>query len=241
MAIETWRWKRLTHDFAPLAHRHQLPPLAANNGGPWTTWLALGGRGAGKTRLGAEFVRALALGLPPYADAPHGHIALIGETAHDVREVMIEGPSGILRAGPWRERPVWLPTRGRLEWSNGAVAQAFSAEDPEALRGPQFTAAWCDELAKWRRANDAFDMLQFGLRLGERPRQLITTTPRATALVKRLIADPRTAVTRAATQANAAFLSPAFLTEVVQRYEGTRLGRQEIAGAARGPERRHAA
>ena len=230
MAIETWRWKRLTHDFAPLAHRHQLPPLAANNGGPWTTWLALGGRGAGKTRLGAEFVRALALGLPPYADAPHGHIALIGETAHDVREVMIEGPSGILRAGPWRERPVWLPTRGRLEWSNGAVAQAFSAEDPEALRGPQFTAAWCDELAKWRRANDAFDMLQFGLRLGERPRQLITTTPRATALVKRLIADPRTAVTRAATQANAAFLSPAFLTEVVQRYEGTRLGRQEIAG-----------
>src|SRR6188508_1103760 len=226
MAIETWRWKRLTHDFAPLAHRHQLPPLAANNGGPWTTWLALGGRGAGKTRLGAEFVRALALGLPPYADAPHGHIALIGETAHDVREVMIEGPSGILRAGPWRERPFWSPSRGRLEWANGAVAQAFSAEDPEALRGPQFDAAWCDELAKWRRANDAFDMLQFGLRLGTRPRQLITTTPRPTALIKRLIADPRTAVTRAATQANAAFLSPAFLDDVLARYAGTRLGRQ---------------
>jgi phage terminase large subunit-like protein len=228
--IDTWRWKRLSGDFVSLAHAHQEPPAAANNGGPWTTWLALGGRGAGKTRLGAEFVRALALGLPPYADAPHGQIALVGETAHDVREVMIEGASGLMRAGPWRERPVWSPSRGRLEWENGAVAQAFSAEDPEQLRGPQFDAAWCDELAKWRRADDAFDMLQFGLRLGPRPRQLITTTPRPTALIKRLIADPRTAVTRAATQANAAHLSPAFLTQVIARYAGTGLGRQEILG-----------
>src|SRR5207253_4451056 len=109
-------------------------------------------------------------------------------------------------------------------------AQAFSAEDPESLRGPQFDAAWCDELAKWRRAEDVFDMLQFGLRLGLRPRQLITTTPRPSALIKRLIADARTAVTRAATHANADNLSPAFLTDVVQRYEGTRLGRQEIDG-----------
>ena len=228
--LQLWRLSRLSHDFAALAHRHQRPPLLANNGGPWTTWLALGGRGAGKTRLGAEFVRALALGLPPYAQTPHRAIALVGETAHDVREVMIEGPSGILRAGPWRERPLWLPTRGRLEWSNGAVAQAFSAEDPEALRGPQFDAAWCDELAKWRRADNAFNMLQFGLRLGPRPRQLITTTPRPTALIKRLIGEPRTAVTRAATHVNAAHLSPAFLTHVVERYEGTRLGRQEILG-----------
>src|SRR5205823_2450662 len=124
-AIEAWRWQRLSHDFAALAHRHQLPPLLANNGGPWTTWLALGGRGAGKTRLGAEFVRALALGLTPYADVPHHQIALVGETDHDVREVMIEGAAGLMRAGPWRERPVWSPTRKRLEWSNGAVAQAF--------------------------------------------------------------------------------------------------------------------
>src|ERR1044072_440576 len=113
-----WLW-RLTHDFAPFAHRHQRPPAAANNGGPWTTWLALGGRGAGKTRLGAEFVRALALGLPPYADAPHGHIALVGETDHDVREVMIEGASGLMRAGAWRERPVWSPARKRLEGVKG--------------------------------------------------------------------------------------------------------------------------
>ena len=140
----------------------------------------LGGRGAGKTRLGAEFVRALAFGTPPYADAPHGRIALVGETEHDVREVMIEGASGLLPMAPRGERPVWSPTRRRLEWANGALAQVFSAEDPEILRGPQFDAAWCDELAKWRRADDAFDMLQFGLRLGPRPRQLITTTPRPT-------------------------------------------------------------
>src|SRR5256714_682871 len=228
--IETWRWKRLQNDFVAFAHAHQLPPAFANNGGPWTTWLALGGRGAGKTRLGAEFVRALALGIPPYAGQPHRQIALIGESEHDVREVMIEGASGLMRAGPWRERPLWSPSRRRLEWQNGAVAQAFSAEDPEGLRGPQFDAAWCDELAKWRNAQDAFDMLQFGLRLGIRPRQLITTTPRPSALIKRLIADPRTAVTRAATQANAAHLSPAFLAEVVERYAGTRLGRQEILG-----------
>jgi phage terminase large subunit-like protein len=227
---ELRRWARLDSDFITLAHRHQEPPAAANNGGPWTTWLALGGRGAGKTRLGAEWVRALAFGLPPYAQAPHARIALVGESEHDAREVMIEGASGLLRVSPRGERPAWSPTRRRLEWPNGALAQVFSADDPESLRGPQFDAAWCDELAKWRRAEDAFDMLQFGLRLGARPRQLVTTTPRPTALVKRLIADPRTAMTRAATQANAAHLSPAFLTQVVARYAGTRRGRQELMG-----------
>ena len=110
------------------------------------------------------------------------------------------------------------------------MAHAFSAEDPESLRGPQFDAAWCDEFAKWRHAEETFDMLQFGLRLGLRPRQLITTTPRPIALLKRLLADPRTAVTRAATQANASHLSPAFLDEVIGRYAGTRMGRQEIDG-----------
>ena len=227
---ELRRWTTLDSDFATLAHLHQRPPLCANNGGPWTTWLVLGGRGAGKTRLGAEWVRAAALGTPPYAERRYRSIALVGESEHDVREVMIEGISGLLRISPRSERPVWIPSRRRLEWHNGAVAQAFSAEDPESLRGPQFDAAWCDELAKWRNAEAAFDMLQFGLRLGASPRQLITTTPRPTALIKRLIADPRSAVTRAATQANAAHLSPAFLTQVVERYAGTRLGRQEILG-----------
>jgi phage terminase large subunit-like protein len=220
----------LDSDFPLLCHQHQDPPALANNGKPWTTWLVLGGRGAGKTRLGAEWVRAAARGTPPYAQQACRHIALIGESEHDVREVMIEGVSGLLRISPRAERPLWMPSRRRLEWANGAVAQAFSAEDPESLRGPQFDAAWCDELAKWRLAKDAFDMLQFGLRLGKRPRQLITTTPRPSALIKRLIADPRTAVTRAATHANAEFLSPVFLEEIVQRYDGTRLGRQEILG-----------
>jgi phage terminase large subunit-like protein len=224
------RWMDLNEDFITLAHRHQEPPTCANNGGPWTTWLALGGRGAGKTRLGSEWVRALVHGHAPYADAPRRNIALVGESEHDVREVMIEGPAGILRMSPYAERPVWTSSRGRLEWRNGAVAEAFSADDPESLRGPQFDAAWCDELAKWRYADAAFDMLQFGLRLGPQPRQLVTTTPRPIPLIKRLIADPRTAVTRAGTQANAAHLSSAFLDEVLARYAGTRLGRQEIDG-----------
>ena len=220
----------LDRDFALFAHAHQDPPPAANNGGPWTTWLVLAGRGAGKTRLGAEWVRALVHGESPHAVAPHGAIALVGETEHDVREVMIDGPAGLLHTGPRAMRPQWTPTRRRLQWPNGAVGYAFSAEDPEQLRGPQFDAAWCDELAKWHYADETFDMLQFGLRLGRFPRQIVTTTPRPIALVKRLVDDPRTAVTRAATQANAAFLSPAFLSAVIERYAGTRLGRQEIDG-----------
>ncbi len=220
----------LSNDFAALAHGHQDPPFAATGGAPWTLWLMLGGRGAGKTRLGAEWVRALASGHPPYAETRAFNIALVGETEHDVREVMIEGPAGLLAVTPPSQRPQWTATRRRLEWPNGATAYAFSAEDPEQLRGPQFDAAWCDELAKWKHPDATFDMLQFGLRLGRRPRQLIATTPRPIALIKRLVADPRTALTRAGTQANAAFLSPAFLDEIVARYAGTRLGRQEIDG-----------
>ena len=225
-----WPLIRFDHDFVALAHRHQEPPACVTSNRPWTTWLMLGGRGAGKTRLGAEWVRAAANGTRPYGDEPCRHIALVGETEHDVREVMIEGPAGLLRISPRHERPQWTPTRRRLEWPNGAVAHAFSAEDPEQLRGPQFDAAWCDEMAKWHHVEETFDMLQFGLRLGIRPRQLVTTTPRPIALIKRLLADPRTAVTRASTHANAAYLSPAFLDEVLARYAGTRLGRQEIDG-----------
>ncbi len=224
------QWTRFANDFVAFAHAHQEPPAAANNGGAWTTWLMLGGRGAGKTRAGAEWVRAQVLGLSPYAAACARSIALVGETEHDVREVMIEGPSGIRNISPPGERPQFVSSRRRLEWPNGAVAYAFSAEDPEQLRGPQFDAAWCDELAKWKHADLTFDMLQFGLRLGQRPRQLVTTTPRPIALIKRLVNDPRTAVTRAPTQANAAHLSPAFLDEILARYAGTRLGRQEIDG-----------
>ena len=138
--------QRFHGDFIALAHRHQEPPSRANNGDHWTTWLMLGGRGAGKTRLGAEWVRAMAHGICPYADRRSLQIALVGETEHDVREVMIEGPAGLLQISPRRERPEWTASRRRLEWPNGGDF-AFLAEDPEQLRGPQFDAAWCDELA----------------------------------------------------------------------------------------------
>ncbi len=207
------------------AHAFQRAPAR-----DWSTWLLLGGRGSGKTRAGAQWVTAMALGLPPFAARMHSPIALVGETEHDAREVMVEGLSGLARTAPRWERPLWIPSRRRFEWTNGAFAQAFSAEDPESLRGPQFSAAWADELAKWRHADATFDMLQFGLRLGGRPRQIVTTTPRPLPLLRRLIGDPQTAVTRAATRANARHLAPAFLEAIVARYAGTRLGRQELEG-----------
>ena len=213
------RWRR---DWPIFSHAHQCPPE-----GGWTTWLLIGGRGSGKTRAGAEWVRSIAAGNAPQA----GHIALVGESEHDVREVMIEGVSGLLAVHAHGERPTWISSRRRLQWDNGAIAYAFSAEDPESLRGPQFDAAWCDELAKWRHADATFDMLQFGLRLGKRPRQVITTTPRPIPLIKRLLKDRRsTVVTHARTQANALNLAPAFIDTVLARYAGTRLGRQEIDG-----------
>jgi len=221
--IESW----LT-DWEQFAHPHQCAPPDPPDGPPWTTWLILGGRGSGKTRAGAEWVRAAALGRLP--GGALGRIALVGETFADVRDVMVEGVSGLLAIHPRSERPEWQVSRRRLQWPNGAVAQLFSAEDPEALRGPQFAAAWADELAKWRQAEATFDMLQFGLRLGEWPRQVITTTPRPTPLLKRLIADKRTALTRARTDVNARHLAPGFLDAVVARYAGTRLGRQELDG-----------
>ncbi|MBY0382585.1 MAG: terminase family protein [Xanthobacteraceae bacterium] len=220
----------ITADWTLFAHAHQIPPHVAANGLPWATWMMIGGRGAGKTRAGAEWIRAQALGLKPLAREAVGRIALVGETEHDVREVMIEGISGLLAVHRRDERPSWVSSRKRLEWRNGAVAYAFSAEDPESLRGPQFGCAWSDELAKWRYADETFDMLQFGLRLGSEPRQLITTTPRPTALIKRLMKDTSCAVTHAATRANALHLAPTFLHNVMTRYAGTRLGRQELDG-----------
>jgi phage terminase large subunit-like protein len=211
-------------DFTVLSHGHQRPPRLANSGEEWTTWLVLGGRGAGKTRAGAEWVRDLAL-----ADGK-ARIALIGEDQHEAREVMVEGVSGVLAVHRRDQRPSWYPFRRQLQWPNGAVAQVVSAEDPESLRRPQFSAAWLDELAKWRHAEATYDMLQFGLRLGERPRQVVTTTPRPIALLKMLLADARTAVTHARTETNAFNLAPNFVETVLSRYRDTRLGRQEIAG-----------
>lgn len=148
----------------------QLPP-----DGDWRVWLIMGGRGSGKTRAGAEWVSGMALGLPPFAGKPSGHIALVGETFNDAREVMVDGPSGILSVSRL-VRPRYEASRRRLIWDNGAVATLFSSEDPDSLRGPQFDAAWCDELAKWKNPQETWDMLQFGLRLGDNPRQVVTTT-----------------------------------------------------------------
>ncbi len=212
------------------ARPDQLPPARALNGGVWTQWLVMGGRGAGKTRTGAEWVRGCALGHHGFARGPMPRIAIVGETMADVRDVMIEGVSGLLSVHGRGERPTWEPSRRRLQWSNGAIAQCFSAEDPESLRGPQFEGAWLDEFAKWRLGQECFDMLQFGLRLGFHPRQIITTTPRPAPLLKRLLLEGRSAITRAKTLANVANLSPEFLDVVTQRFGGTRLGRQELGG-----------
>jgi len=203
-------------------------PLASAAGR--ALWLVLGGRGAGKTRTGAEWVKGMALGLSPFAVGFTGRIALVGETQGQVRDVMIEGVSGLLSVHTRRERPSWSPSRRRVEWSNGAIAQIFSAEDPDSLRGPQFGAAWSDELAKWPNLQECWDMLQLGLRLGDRPRQIVTTTPRPLPLIKRLLADPHVAVSRAATSANRFNLAADFIRSVTQAYGGTRLGRQELDG-----------
>jgi phage terminase large subunit-like protein len=196
----------------------------------WRTWLMLGGRGAGKTRAGAEWVRARALGLWPETGAPAERIALIAPTFDEARLVMIEGKSGLLAIHGQDERPIYEPSRRQLTWPNGAIAQVFSAEEPESLRGPQFDAAWCDELAKWRYAEKVWDMLAFALRLGDNPRVVVTTTPRPVPLVKRLIADVASVVTRSRTADNRAFLAKSFWKDVLGRYGGTRLGRQELEG-----------
>ncbi|MAB10711.1 MAG: ATP-binding protein [Hyphomonas sp.] len=195
-----------------------------NPPGGWRTWLFQGGRGAGKTRAGAEWVRWKAI-------RGAGRIALVGPTLHDVREVMIHGESGLLAIEPetgWR--PVYHASRRMLEYTNGARAYVFSAEDPDSLRGPQFDAAWCDELAAWRYAEAAWDMLQMALRLGADPRALVTTTPRPTALMRRLHAAPDTVVTLGTTRENASHLAPGFLSAMEAAYGGTRLGRQELEG-----------
>ncbi len=204
---------------------HQLPPE-----GDWRAWVIMGGRGAGKTRAGAEWVRSQVEGARPLDQGPCRRIALVGETIDQVREVMIFGESGILACCPPDRRPVWQATRKRLIWPNGATAQAFSAHDPESLRGPQFDGAWVDEMAKWKKARATWDMLQFGLRLGDDPQVCVTTTPRNVGVLKDVLAQDTTVVTSAPTEANSAFLAQSFLDEVRARYAGTRLGRQELDG-----------
>lgn len=201
------------------ARADQLPPP-----GEWNTWLILAGRGWGKSRTGAEWVRA------QVKAKRCGRLALVARTAADVRDVIVEGESGILAISPKGERPIWEPSRRRLTWpTTGAQATTYSAEEPDQLRGPQHDGAWADEIAAWRYA-DAWDQLRFGLRLGDHPRVVVTTTPRPTKIIRDLMAAPGTVITRGRTRDNVANLAPGVVAELERRYAGSRLGRQELDG-----------
>ncbi len=221
---------KLLTDWPLWARPDQLPISVCDPKANWKTWLMLGGRGAGKTRAGAEWIRYNALGLDPVADIPAKRIALVGPTLGEARAVMVEGVSGLLGVHPRCQMPKFLSSQNKLIWPNGTIAQLFSAEDPDSLRGPQFDIAWCDELAKWRYLKETWDMLQFGLRMGDHPRVLVTTTPRPVALLKQLLDDKTNLVSRASTYDNKAFLAASFLKQIDAQYAGTRLGRQEING-----------
>lgn len=215
--------ERLLYHWEFWARPNQIAPATQ-----WRTCLVLAGRGFGKTRMGSEWVRSIVCGPTPLAKGKYNRIALVAETAADARDVMVEGDSGILGVHPKDFRPQYEPSKRRLTWPNGAMATLFNATEPDQLRGPQFDAAWMDELAKWRYAQETYDMLQFGLRLGQDPRQMITTTPRPTPIIRALLKDSLTVTVRGGTRENAANLAPSFLEQIVKRYEGTRLGRQEL-------------
>lgn len=192
--------------------------------GDWDIWLVLAGRGWGKTRVAAEWVRQ-------EVDAGRARrVALVAETAADARDVLVEGESGLLNVYPPEQRPLYEPSKRRVTWPNGAVATLYNATEPDQLRGPQHDLAVCDEMAKWKLARETWDQLQFGLRLGDHPRQIITTTPRPIELLKAIVAgeEGKVVVTRGRTMDNAANLAAPFLQKIRQRYEGTRLGRQEL-------------
>lgn len=220
----------LHRDWLVWSRDEQLSPQDEDGRESWRTWLMLGGRGAGKTRAGAEWIREAVRQAELAGIAEDFRIALVGETMRDARSVMIDGVSGIIAVSHDGERPEFAGQRQQLEWPCGAIAQLFSAEDPDGLRGPQFNIAWCDELAKWRRAEETWDMLQLALRLGASPRQLVTTTPRPIPLLRQLLADPTTAFSKMRTEDNAVNLAPSFVAEMRRRYDGTALGRQELDG-----------
>lgn len=204
----------LEWDWEFWARQNQKAPA-----GIWSYWLILAGRGFGKTRCGAEWVRS-SIKHSPY-------INLIGATADDARDIMVEGESGILAICPKHERPNYLPSKRRLEWPNGAKSLIFTADEPERLRGKQHSGLWADEIAAWQYP-EAWDQAKFGLRLGNNPQACITTTPKPSKLIKDLIKDPVCIVTRGSTYDNRGNLAPSFFAQIIKTYEGTRLGRQEL-------------
>lgn len=211
------QFERFRYDWEFWARPQQIAPQ-----GNWVVWLILAGRGFGKTRTGAEWIRG------EVEAGRRGRLALVAPTAADARDVMVEGESGILAKSPPWNRPKYEPSKRRLTWEkNGAVATLYSADEPERLRGPQHDGFWADELCSWRYP-DTWDMLMFGLRLGKDPRGVVTTTPKPIKLLKELVADNTTHITRGSTFANLVNLAPTFIRKIVAKYEGTRLGRQEL-------------
>lgn len=208
---QLWDWKHW-------ARPNQLPPP-----GEWLTWLVLAGRGFGKTRCGAEWIRS------EVTEKRAGRIALIAETQKDLEEVMVFGESGINSVFPKHQRPKVTKKPIRVEFHTGAIAYGYNATEPDQLRGPQFDTAWGDELAKWRYARETWDQLQFGMRLGKRPRQIITTTPRPIPILKEILSSNTTVITRGVTLDNQANLAPSFIKSITDKYAGTRLGRQELS------------
>ena len=217
--------EELQHTWEFWARPEQLEPT-----GDWNIWVALAGRGWGKTRAGVEWVRH-------QIKSGKKRIAAVAPTNSDIRRVMVEGESGFLNVC-WKDDktyrggklgyPNWSPTNRTLTWENGAKVEFYSAEDPERLRGPQFHAAWADEVAAWRNQQDVWDMLQFTLRLGRKPRVMVTTTPKPTKLMRALIASPQSHITRGSTFDNIDNLAKPFLETIKKEYEGTRLGNQEL-------------
>jgi phage terminase large subunit-like protein len=219
-AAETLLW-----DWTFRARAEQLAPPD-----PWQTWVLLAGRGFGKTRTGAEWVR-------DRVKRGFRRIGLIAPTAGDARDVMVEGESGLLsvcwpkdrtNAGEGMGRPHYEPSKRRVTWANGAMCTLYSADEPERLRGPQHDTIWADELAAWRYCRESWDMSQFGLRLGDNPQALVTTTPKPISVLREILKEAGTVITRGSTFDNRANLARPFFDKIVARYKGTRLGRQEL-------------
>lgn len=209
---DDWTWPHARADQKP-------PPMGSAN---WFTLLFSGGRGAGKSRTGSEITHRMTAHVP--------RVVLIGATGPDLRETMIEGVSGILVTSPPGKRPLWEPSKKRLTWPNGCIAQGFSAEEPDRLRGPESGFVWADEPAHYPLVEEVWSNMQLGLRMGDRPKIVATTTPKPTKWMKELIKDPLTITRRVSTYANINNLAEAFKRTVLDRFEGTRLGRQELHG-----------
>jgi phage terminase large subunit-like protein len=207
---DDWEWNHARSD--------QHPPTDDE----WLTWFLMSGRGSGKTRTGSEYTHRM---------TEHtGRMALVGATGPDARDIMIEGESGLMTIAPPGLRPNFEPSKRRLSWPNGCVATVFSAEEPDRLRGPEHGYAWVDEPAHFALIQEVWDNLMFGLRIGKRPRVVCTTTPKPRPWVKELVKDPTTRVAKASTYDNLDNLAPAFAQRILAKYQGTRLGRQELHG-----------